>query len=45
MYESCSLEACKNQVNGLLGFLHVTTTSLFECQELCHEVNRNLSFG
>ena len=29
-----ALEACMNQVNGLLSFLHVNGSSLFEYKEL-----------
>ena len=33
-YGSCTLKACMNQVNELLGFLHVNSISLFEYNEL-----------
>ena len=33
-HESCSLEACINQVNGLLNFLHINRNSLLENKEL-----------
>ena len=38
---SCSLEVCINQVSGLLGFLNVNISQIFEYGELC--VTRDIS--
>ena len=36
VYESCSLQESINQVNSLLGFLHVNSSSFFNVINISH---------